>query len=59
MQYRAPNTELDSCGQTVYIVSGDNGWSHLSDLFGHSICALSSVSVGYPIKLCRYTYCQQ
>ena len=50
MQYRPPNGNLDSCCQTVSIVTGDNGWSHLADLVGHSIAALTSV--GHPITLC-------
>ena len=40
MQYRSPNANLDSCCQSVSLVSGDNGWLRLADLVGRSICAL-------------------
>ena len=33
MEYRPPNANLDSCCQTVSIVTGDNeSWSHLADI---------------------------
>ena len=35
IQYRSPNTTLDSCCQTVSIVT--SRWSHLSDIVHHSI----------------------
>ena len=37
MQHRRPNAYVDSCCQTVYIVTGVNGrWSHLPD-FVHAL----------------------
>ena len=35
MQYRSPNATLDSCCQTMSIVT--SRWSHLSDIVHHSI----------------------
>ena len=35
MQYRSPNATLDSCCQTVSIVT--SRWPHLSDIVHHSI----------------------
>ena len=44
LQDRPPNANLDSCYQTVSTLTGDNGWSHLADVVGHSVGALASFS---------------
>ena len=58
-QYRPPNATLDSCCQTVSIVT--SRWSHLSHIVHHSIewCAAVFISMSCSLfTLLRYAYCQ-
>ena len=66
MEYRPPNVNLDSCWQTVSIVTGDNGWwSHLADIvhtfetdvvitlgksFRHYVCSRAHCSHGKSLQ---------
>ena len=63
MQYRQQNEDLDSCYQTVYNVTGDNGWPHLlvvaPDVVGPSIgiLACSLLTVGTIKSIMLVTQC--
>ena len=61
MEYRPPNVNLDSCWQTVSIVTGDTGWySHLVDIV-HTFATDVGVYDGKPFQhslyVCSCAHC--
>ena len=54
MQYRPPNTNLDSCSQRVYKVTGDNGCRHLLVIATDQLCWSFNWCVGVFIVDCRH-----